>query len=123
VLRLTRLRVSSHRLRIESERYGRGRVERHERTCQFCDANELEDEYHFVIKCSAYENLRSQYIKRYVYIRPSMAKFIELLQSQSHKVLTNLYYYLKRANIRRNDKSRIFQKYYDALLIIIIIIL
>jgi hypothetical protein len=52
---LTRLRVSSQRLRIESGRYGRGRVERHERTCQFCDASELEDGYHFVLKCSAYE--------------------------------------------------------------------
>lgn len=106
---LTRLRVSSHRLRIESGRYGRGRVERHERTCQFCDTNELEDEYHFVLKCSAYENLRSQYIKRYFYIRPSMAKFIELLQSKSHKVLTNLCYYLKKANIKRNDYFRNLQ--------------
>jgi hypothetical protein len=58
--------VSSHRLKIESGRYGRGRVERHERTCHG-DAYEFEDDYHFVLKCSAYENLRSQYIKRHFY--------------------------------------------------------
>jgi hypothetical protein len=66
---LTRLRVSSHRLRIESE----SRVDRNDKTCQFCDAIELKDEYHFV----SYEDRRSKYIKRYFYIRPSMAKFIE----------------------------------------------
>ena len=33
---LTKLRVSSHKLRIETGRYGRNRIERHERLCELC---------------------------------------------------------------------------------------
>ena len=33
---LTQLRISAHRLRVESARYGRNRLERSDRTCQIC---------------------------------------------------------------------------------------
>jgi hypothetical protein len=48
----TKLRtcISAHKLRIESARYGRNRLERQERICQVCDINEFEDEFHFVLK-------------------------------------------------------------------------
>ena len=54
---LTKLRISAHKLRIESARYGRDRIERQERVCLFCDINEIEDEFHFVLKCKAYNEL------------------------------------------------------------------
>ena len=52
----SKLRVSSHRLEVESGRWVRpNRVPIHERKCSFC--NILEDEYHFVLQCSAYSEL------------------------------------------------------------------
>ena len=46
---LTKLRVSSHKLRIETGRYGRNRIERHERLCELCTSGQVEDEYHFPV--------------------------------------------------------------------------
>jgi len=43
-------------------------------------SNEVEDEYHFVIKCPLYDDIRSQFLNRNIYIRPSMEKFISLLK-------------------------------------------
>ena len=100
---LTRLRISAHSLRIESGRYGRDRLERHQRLCQFCDSQEIEDEYHFIIKCKLYKNIRSDCIKRYFYSRPSMFKFLELLMSENKRIIINLCKYIHRANTKRNE--------------------
>ena len=86
---LTRLRVSSHRLRIESGRWSKPNptpVE--QRTCIVC--NRLEDEYHFVIECNLYTDLRVKYIPSYYRNRPNMQKFIELMSSENESVLRKL---------------------------------
>lgn len=31
-----------------------------ERTCKFCSLDEIEDRFHFVLKCSLYKNFRSE---------------------------------------------------------------
>ena len=100
---LTKLRVSSHQLRIETGRYGRARLERFERVCQLCNQNDIEDEFHFVIKCPVYNDIRIKYIKPYYRRRPSMYKFISLLQSDNKNVLTNLCKFLKDAFVLRTQ--------------------
>ena len=54
-----------------------------ERTCVIC--NLLEDEYHLVLECNMYKELRKQNIAKYYWIRPNMMKFIELLTSDRKK--------------------------------------
>ena len=100
---LTKLRISSHKLRIEFARYGRERLERNERLCQLCDINEIEDEFHFVLKCKVFKELRIRYIKKYYYTHTSMYKFIELLQSKNKSVLINLCKYITTADKKRNE--------------------
>jgi hypothetical protein len=100
---LTKLRISAHKLRIESARYGRDRLERHERTCQLCDLNEIEDEFHFVLKCRVFKELRTKFIKRYFYTHTSMYKFLELLKSSNKPTLINLCKYITLANKKRNE--------------------
>ena len=73
---LVRLRLSSHSLRIESGRYGQNRISRNERICQFCSIGDIEDEYHFVLVCTMYNELRVKYINRYYRRNPSVFKFI-----------------------------------------------
>ena len=76
-------------------------VERQNRKCLFCTKDDLEDEYHFVLICPRYNNLRMQLIKTYYYKNPSMLKFIQLLNSTG-KVLKNLALYVPKAFEERN---------------------
>ena len=85
----TRLRVSSHRLLIEAGRWVRpNNIPLDDRKCMIC--NKLEDEFHFIIECSIYTDLRKQYIPRKYWIRPNMLKFIELMNSENKKIVQNL---------------------------------
>ena len=60
------------------------------RTCIYCDINEIEDEFHFVIVCPKYTYLRNKYITKYYINGPSMFKFVQLLNSTNVKTLNNL---------------------------------
>ena len=57
---VTRLRTSSHKLNIEVGRHRNIPV--NERKCQQCDLNQVEDEHHFIFKCSKYENHRREFM-------------------------------------------------------------
>ena len=59
---ITRLRVSSHRLRIHTGRFDG--TPRHERLCIFCNMDDIEDIYHFICICPSYTQLRYKYIDR-----------------------------------------------------------
>ena len=76
---LSKLRLSSHGLLIETGRHSG--IARENRICAFCNTNDIEDEYHFVLICQLYNHIRSSYIKRYYMNHPSVYKFIELLNS------------------------------------------
>ena len=55
-----RLRLSLHRLMIETGRYvlRKQRVAPELRTCKICNINDCEDEEHFLIRCQKYETQR-----------------------------------------------------------------
>ena len=90
---VSKLRMSSHRLAIESGRWARPvRIPIEERKCVYCDL--LEDEFHFVLECKCYTELRNKYIPRYFFRRPSMFKFVELLNTTNTKTLRNLSTYI-----------------------------
>ena len=85
---ISKLRLSAHNLAIERGRHQN--VERRLRKCIYCDVNEIEDEFHFVIVCPKYTYLRNKYINKYYTNRPSMLKFVQLLNSTNVKTLNNL---------------------------------
>ena len=99
---ISRLRLASHSLRIQTGRYAGQRLERNKRVCLICNNNDIEDEYHFVLVCSEYKDIRKKYIKRYFYNRPSVFKFVQLLQCQDKEVLFKIGKYIKEAFIFRN---------------------
>ena len=77
---LSRLRVSSHRLSVETGRWVKPKsIPLGER--KYISCNTLEDEFHFVLECPAYDNLRKVYIPKYFWRNLSMFKFIELIKS------------------------------------------
>ena len=85
---ITRFRVSAHTLLIEKGRYHN--IERGKRICQMCDMNDVEYEYHFVLKCPLYINLRFLYIKTYYWFKPSVFKFVQLLSVLNRHELCNI---------------------------------
>jgi len=106
---LTKLRISAHRLRLETGRYGRSRIDRSERTCTVCSnqANEIEDEYHFVLVCERYKDLRNKYIQTYYRQHPSMAKLVALLSSEDTYTLINLGKFVTEAFKIRNSVTNV----------------
>ena len=100
---LTRLRVSSHRLYIESGRWAKPNpVPVEDRKCNIC--NSLEAEYHGLLECSLYTNLRCQYIPRYFRFRPNMQTLIELVTNEIMKHLG--IYVCKAFELRVNHNTR-----------------
>ena len=53
---LLKLRISCHKLRIETGRYDN--IPRNKRLFHFCNCNNIEDETHFLLDCSAYSQVR-----------------------------------------------------------------
>ena len=66
----TKSRVSDLSLEIESERYQN--IMREERICKNCNLNEIGDEYHFFLKCTANHFLRSNLFKKIILNKPDL---------------------------------------------------
>ena len=93
---LSRIRMSSHRLQIEAGRWHRPhRIPVNERKC--LDCNNVEDEFHFILECVKYTEIRNKYIKKYFWRRPNIPKFIELMTSTNATTIRNLAYYIYEA--------------------------
>ena len=55
---MTRIRTGTNHLEIEIGRHKK--MERHLRLCRQCENKEVENEKHFLIRCTKYEMLRQQ---------------------------------------------------------------
>ena len=97
---LTRFRCSSHKLLIEVGRHRN--LERDERKCTFCKCNTIENEYHFLLVCPLYRDLRMLYLPKYYYTWPNTFKFKGLMESQSKKKIVNLGKFVYLANCKRD---------------------
>ena len=47
---------------------------------------DTEDEYHFVLKCDRYNDLRNKYLPNTYYMKPNLHKFNMLFSSRSEDV-------------------------------------
>ena len=70
------------------------------RKCIFCTTNDIEDEYHFILICPSYYNLRMRHVKRCYYRNPSKLKFIQLLNAAG-KTLKNSAVYIYQRILRK----------------------
>ena len=85
---ITKLRLSSHQLNIETGCHRN--IERLDCKCTICNLGHLEEKYHFTLVCRAYDDLRKQYFLNFSYDKPCVFKFISLLNSTKLKILNNL---------------------------------
>ena len=65
--------------------------------------NVLEDEFHFVLECSMYNELRGRSISKYYWQKPNMFIFIQLLCTEHCKILKNLGVFIEKAFQLRNE--------------------
>ncbi|MEW8546880.1 MAG: reverse transcriptase family protein, partial [Candidatus Thiodiazotropha sp.] len=96
---LTRFRCSAHKLMIEEGRYRN--IERNSRICQFCNLNVIENEYHFLLVCPAYRDIRTTILPNYYCRWPTKNKFINLLNDNQSGILKKLGKFLYQANVKR----------------------
>ena len=83
---LTKLRLSSHKFLVERGRWVKPKIKYHERLCTLYDENEIEEEYHKLMKCNYFVNLRENYISIKYYNRPSMYKFQKLMNTSKREL-------------------------------------
>ena len=101
---LSRFRCSCHELQIEKGRYVN--IPREQRICKLCNLNVTEDEYHFLLVCPIYNNLRKKYIKEKYYVNPNAFNFSRLLKTSNVEEIKNLSIYIFHAFVHRSNIER-----------------
>lgn len=93
---MNRLICSSHNLCIETGRWHRPHsIPRENRKCTTC--NKIEDEYHFLVECTRYKDLRKKYIPKYYWSNPSMFKVKMLFELRDESKIKQLCTYIYKA--------------------------
>ena len=88
---LTKFRVSSHNLAIETGR--RHAIPQDDRKCLFCPMNSVETEFHFLLVCPFYTEIRRKYFKNYFCRWPTLNKLKLLMNSESNRTQLNIAIY------------------------------
>ena len=89
---LSKLRCSCHVLKIETGRRRKLNIE--DRVCDMCGDGYVEDEYHFVLICRFFEELRFKYIPVQYRSQPCIPKFNSLMSSSSSFDITGLSHFV-----------------------------
>ncbi len=92
---ICRLKCSNHKLPIEVGRYTN--IPREERLCTICHQNTLGDEYHLVLECPFFVDLRRKFIPSFFYTRPSMFKLGMLFNSNA-RTMKKLSLFISKCN-------------------------
>lgn len=97
---LTQFRLSSHDLAIERGRYEN--LSRNERACKYCNSGLIENEYHFLLVCPYYRELRQKYLKPYFCHWPTLNKFDDLMSKTNKNIICNVAKFIYHAfNLRK----------------------
>ena len=120
---LSRLRLSNHKLYIETGRHLRPKLERSKRKCFICK-NEIEDEIHFVVNCPLYSTERNKLFhairytsKHFDQLKTDEQKFIFIMTNEDTNVMKQLAKYtynamqIREKVINIDNASKCFQSY------------
>ena len=98
---LSKFRLSSHDLEIERGRYIN--LDRNDRLCRFCNGNNIENEYHFLLVCPLYRDLGRKYLKSYYCQWPTLNKFDDLMCKTNKNTILNVAKYIYFASQLRTQ--------------------
>ncbi len=100
---LSCFRLCSHKLEIEVGRYSG--IARAQRICKVCLCNQVESEYHFLLCCPVYSDLRRQCFGTISW--PNIHTFINILSSNNSRTILKTAKYLRDAFKLRTEKIQI----------------
>ena len=93
---LARFRTGSHSLEIEAGRHKNINIE--DRLCKYCGLNNnaivIEDEYHVLFHCAAYNDVRDMYINRELISLPNSHSFVSIMKSTNTQEIINLAHFV-----------------------------
>ena len=92
----SKFRCAAHNILVETGR--------HTGICSFCPLHEIEDEYHFVLICLLYSDVRDLYFPdKYKHCTPSLELFYEMMKSKNEYVMYHVMKYIFFAFIKREE--------------------
>ena len=100
---LARFRCSAHKFAIEEGRYRN--QERNNIICQQCNLHMIDNEYHFLLICPSYTELRNTHLPRYLRTWPTITKFKFLINTNSEIKIRNLATFLYHTFKKRNSQQ------------------
>ena len=107
---MTRLRISAHNLPIEAGRHKRPKkIPVTERFCELCTEREIGDEYHLMMTCRKFDNLRNNLFQEITGVFPAfeqmeyMNKFIFIMQCNDADLAQSLSKYLGNVTCIRGN--------------------
>ena len=92
-------RTGVHDLEIERGRYHNLPLD--QRLCKVCSANVVEDEFHFILNCRVYADIRLCFIPSKYFMNPCLHKLHILLSSKNDLIIKNVAQYIYQALHRR----------------------
>ena len=107
---LTHFRTRNNLLFVETGSWGSQTVPYEERHRADCNSRDIEDEYHFLLTCTLYSELRNRYIPKYYRFRPSVYKFVWLMQTEYSPLLCRIDAFVLHTFEIRNQIS--YNKWY-----------
>ena len=69
------------------------------------DCNEVEDEFHVIMSCKKYNDLRKKYLPEYLFKRPCMFKLINFLNSKDMKDIKSIAFFIHNVFIRYENNE------------------
>ena len=92
--------MSSHSLRIETDRYKRPKPAIEDRTCIFCNNGDIDDETHFLLTCRFNSSERIAFLETISnevdITQPTNDLFTSIMSNKTPYVMTHLGYFLKK---------------------------
>ena len=82
-----RFRTGNHKFPVEIYSWTKLHKERNERTCTICDSGAIGDEYHYLMICPIFQELREEYLPNYYLNRPTLTKFYKLMKTEKKTLL------------------------------------
>ncbi len=82
---MTRLRISNHKLRIETGRHKN--IPREERICQKCSLGKIEDEKHYLLECTKFVVQRKEHLEKFTKGLNDNQVFINCMKLKSKNVI------------------------------------
>ena len=106
---LSKFRLSSHDLEIETGSYGNKSIPPEQRICKTCDLSLVEDEFHFLMICAKFSNLRNSLFQDVNNINPNFSASMDadkliiwLMSQEDEQIILKLARFLKNATRIRN---------------------